>query len=154
MSRVDRVSAVVSVPRYDDDFFAWTRYTAALLREGRLGEVDREHLAEEIEDMGKRDRRVVESRLQVLLAHLLKWRVQPDRRSGSWRATIRTQRTRLELVLRDSPSLRARVPTMLDGAYAKAVAVMTDETGLPIEQFPADCPYTADQVLDEGFFPD
>jgi hypothetical protein len=144
----------VSVPGYDHDFFAWTQHTAALLRAGRFGELDVEHLAEEVEDMGKRDRRAVESRLEVLLAHLLKWQYQARRRSGSWRASIRAQRSRLELVLRDSPSLRAQIPAILSRRYAKAVGVAADETGLPRERFPEECPYTAEQLLDEAFLPE
>jgi hypothetical protein len=123
------------------------------LRDGRFADLDVENLAEEVEDMGKRDRRVVESRLEVLLLHLLKWQYQPRRRSGSWRATIRVQRSRLELVLRDSPSVRAEVPAMLLRRYPKAVAAAADETGLPEARFPPTCPYTAEQILDEKFLP-
>lgn len=142
-----------SPPGYEDDFFAWTQHTAALLREGRFPQVDVEHVAEEIEDMGKRDRRVVESRLEVLLSHLLKWRYQPRRRSRSWRASIRTQRSKLGLVLRDSPSLKAQLPALVRTAYARAVATAADETGLNLKRFPRDCPYTAEQILDAEFLP-
>ena len=142
-----------SVAGYDDDFFAWTQHTAALLREGRFAQVDIEHVAEEIEDMGKRDRRVVEGRLEVLLAHLLKWCYQPRRRSRSWRASIRTQRSKLGLVLRDSPSLTAQLPVLLRRSYARALALASDETGLKVERFPRDCPYTPEQILDAEFLP-
>src|SRR5271170_2694515 len=94
---------------YDADFFQWTQSTAEMIRQGRLAEVDLEHVAEEIEDMGKRDRREVRSRLIVLVMHLLKWELQPDLRAASWRSTIVEQRTQIELILEDSPSLR-RVP--------------------------------------------
>lgn len=139
---------------YDQDFVEWTRHTAALLRQGRFDAVDVARVAEEVEDMGKRDRRSVESRLEVLLAHLLKWQWQPERRSGSWRATVRTQRNRLELTLRDSPSLRAEVAAMIGRGYPKAVAVAADQTGVPAARFPRRCPFTATQVLDERFFPE
>ena len=139
---------------YDEDFVEWTQRTAALLRQGRLGELDVPHLAEEIEDMGKRDRRTVESRIEVLIAHLLKWQLQPERRSGSWRATIRTQRSRLELTLRDSPSLRAEVSTMVSRRYPKAVALVADQTGIAAARLPRRCPFTPDQVLDAGYLPE
>ncbi len=139
---------------YDADFVEWTRQTAALLRRGRFDDVDVQHLAEEVEDMGKRDRRTVESRLEVLLAHLLKWQYQPERRSGSWRATIRTQRSRLELTLRDSPSLRAEVPAMVSRRYVKAVALAADQTGIAATRFPRRCPYTGVQILDERYLPE
>jgi hypothetical protein len=142
------------MPSYDEDFVEWTRHTAALLRRGRFDEVDVARVAEEVEDMGKRDRRTVESRLEVLLAHLLKWQWQPERRSGSWRATIRTQRSRIELTVRDSPSLRAEVPAMIARRYPKAVALASDQTGVAAARFPRRCRYGAAQVLDERFLPE
>jgi hypothetical protein len=142
-----------SPPGYEGDFFAWTQHTAALLREGRFVDVDVAHVAEEIEDMGKRDRRVVEGRLEVLVAHLLQWRYQPRRRSRSWRASIHTQRSRLSLVLRDSPSLKAQLPALLPGTYGRAVALAAHETGVRAERFPRECPYTPEQILDPAFLP-
>ena len=138
---------------YDDDFFAWTQRTAALLRAGRLSEVDVEHVTEEIEDMGKRDRRELDSRLQVLLVHLLKWQLQRDRRSPSWKTTVVTQRAEIEGVLRDSPSLRPRVASELARNYEVAVDLVAAETGLSAETFPAKCPWTAAQLLDKTFLP-
>src|SRR5215472_3225375 len=99
---------------YDTDFFEWTLRTAALLRSGRIAEADIEHIAEEIEDMGKRDRRGVYSRLRVLIAHLLKRKLQPERSGASWIETNSEQRDRLSLILRDSPSLRRYAESALD----------------------------------------
>src|SRR5712692_9395842 len=104
---------------YDDDFFAWTEEQARLLRAGELAEIDALNLAEEIESVGRSDRREIRSRLIVLLAHLLKWRFQPDEESASWRATIREQRDQIELILEDSPSLRPVVTERLAKAYRK-----------------------------------
>src|SRR5271155_4858757 len=89
---------------YDKDFYAWSLHNAALLREGKLSEVDLEHIAEEIEDMGKKDRRELISRLAMLLAHLLKWKFQTERRSNSWKNTIKHQRFKVKDVLSESPS--------------------------------------------------
>ncbi len=94
---------------YDADFFKWTQRTAQRLRQRDFDEVDIEHAAEEIEDMGKRERRELSSRMEVLLGHLLKWKLQPHKRSNSWRATIVTQRQEIAAGLKDSPSLRLRL---------------------------------------------
>jgi hypothetical protein len=138
---------------YDRDFFEWSRCNAALLRSGRFDQADIEHIAEEIEDMGKRDRRELESRLQVLLAHLVKWRHQPQFRSSSWETTIDHQRDGIQMLLRDAPSLRNRCHEILPLAYAKAVRDASKETKLPHASFPSDCPFTLDQILDEHFLP-
>ena len=140
--------------RYDVDFFEWTQSTAELIREGRFAEVDWEHVAEEINDMGLRDRREVRSRLIVLIMHLLKWQFQPELRDrSSWRSTIVEQRSQLQLVIGDSPSL-GRVPREeLPMLYRAAVGRASAETGLGANRFPQSCPYTAEQILDEDFFP-
>jgi hypothetical protein len=137
---------------YDDDFYVWTQQTAELLRQARLNEVDAEHLAEEISDMGNRDRREVHNRLRVLLTHLLKWQIQPGYRGPSWTATINEQRDQLELVLADSPSLRRYAEEQLDSVYPKAVKKALAETGLE-PRMPESCPYSIDQILDPTFMP-
>jgi len=140
---------------YDTDFFEWTQETAELIRSGRLDEVDLEHVAEEIEDMGKRDRREVRSRLRVLIMHLLKWQVQPNHRSRpSWRATIDEQRNQLRLVLDDSPSLVRFVETQLASIYPEAARKAMNETGLAEGAFPELCPYSAEEILRRDFLPE
>jgi hypothetical protein len=139
---------------YDDDFFAWTEEQARLLRAGELAEIDALNLAEEIESVGRRDRREIRSRLMVLLTHLLKWRFQPDARSASWLSTVREQRDQIEAILEDSPSLRPVIAEALSRAYKKARTVAADETGLSETTFPDTCPFTPDQILAEGFLPE
>ena len=140
---------------YDTDFFQWTQTTADLLRRRRFDEIDAEHAAEEIEDMGKRDRREVRSRLIVLLMHLLKWQQQPAKRARStWRATIGEQRTQLRLVVSDSPSLGRIAEQELPLIYPTAVKQAAAQTRLPVEAFPAECPFSVDQVLNEDFLPE
>ena len=138
---------------YDRDFFEWTSQVARLLRERRFAEVDVEHLAEEIEDVGKRDKRGVEGHLRIVLLHLLKWQAQPQKRSRSWKASIRTHRISLTKLFRDSPSLKRHDREVLAEVYAEAVAVAMDETGLPRECFPAECPYTFEQIMKFDFLP-
>jgi hypothetical protein len=138
---------------YDRDFFLWTQAQAAHLRARQAAALDWDALAEEIEDMGKRDRQAVESNLIVVLMHLLKWQHQPHARSGSWRGSIREYRRRVRVLLRDSPSLRRHAGEALAELHCDAVKQAADETGLARDAFPADCPYALQQVLDEDFLP-
>lgn len=94
---------------YDGDFYAWALQTAQHLRSGELDQVDLAQVAEEIEDMGKSDRRALESHLKILMLHLLKWRHQPSHRGVSWRLSIANARDEIAAILRDSPSLRPRL---------------------------------------------
>lgn len=138
---------------YEQDFYQWTRQQAELLRSGRLAEIDIEHLAEEIESMGISDRRELESRMKVLLQHLLKWQIQPDQRSNSWLGSIDEQRDQLEILLRQSPSLRRFFQEAIEHSYPKARRAAALETGLPIEGFPDRCPYSVEQCLNVDFLP-
>ena len=139
---------------YETDFYAWTRLTAAQLRQRQLDAIDLDHAAEEIEDMGKRDAKELDSRMHVLIAHLLEWQVQPSKRSRSWVKTIGTQRIEIGIVLDQSPSLRRRLGTVLPKNYSRAVTRAMLDTGLSCDQFPRQCPYTLAQVLDDGFLPE
>ncbi len=141
-------------PLYDEDFVLWTEEMARLLRARRFADVDVEHLAEEVEDMGKSYKHEVESRSTVLLVHLLKWKCQLQKRSRSWRSTIATQRVELGRVFEQSPSLRARFPERLAELYADAVELAAIETGLPEAAFPAECPFSPVQIMDRSFLPD
>ena len=141
-------------PLYDSDFYAWSREQADLLRRGELARADIEHIAEEIDSMGRTEKRELISRLEVLLLHLLKWRYQPDKRGPSWEASIRVQRNRLADHLDDNPSLKPLLPQSLATAYRKACRVAVAETGLPATTFPDACPWRVEQVTDEGFWPE
>lgn len=134
---------------YDEDFFLWTQQQAALLRQGQLSVIDAGNLAEEIEGMGKRDRRTLTSHLTNLLLHLLKWRYQPERRGASWRLAIRNARQNMELIMADSPSLRPQLAELIEAAYPRARRNAADETGLPLEALPEHCPFTAVQITAE-----
>ena len=138
---------------YDRDFYEWTRRNADLIRRGRLAEADAEHVAQEIDDMGKRERRALISRTAVLAAHLLKWQVQPERRSPSWIATIRIQRREIAKLLDEMPSLKPVLSDSFEEIYRDGVLLAVAETNLPEEQFPAGPPFQLDQLLDEQFLP-
>lgn len=134
---------------YEADETAWLDAMACLIREGRVEELDYAHLTEYLEDMAARDRREVKSRLSLLLAHLLKWNHQPDRRSNSWRATIHVQQRDLADLL-GRTILRKHAEQVFAAAYAAAVEFAAIETGLPAESFPLGCPYTLDEILNPG----
>jgi len=139
---------------YDRDFYAWITQNVELLRRGHAAEADWEHIADELESMGKRDLRQLRSRLQVLVMHLLKWKYQPEKQSKSWVATIDHQRDEIEALLLDSPSLRGELGDALGTIYPKAVRDACRETELPKTRFPESCPFGMAEILDPGFFPE
>jgi predicted DNA-binding ribbon-helix-helix protein len=144
---------------YDRDFFAWSMREADLLHRLARGErvndaLDAANLAEEIESLGRSQKRELSSRLRVLITHLLKWQCQPDRRGEGWIATIREQRHEIEAVLADSPSLRPTVPDAMAASYRRALGDAVFETKLPASAFPESCPWTPYQVLDLDYLPD
>ena len=134
---------------YERDFYAWANEQAALLRAGRLSAADIDHIAEEIESMGRSEKRELTSRLAVLLAHLLKWQAQPERRGRSWLLTIREQRRQVAQVLGDNPSLRGRLPDIMADAYETALLAAQRETGLAETAFPAACPWSFDAAMQD-----
>jgi hypothetical protein len=138
---------------YDTDFYAWANQQAALLRAGNLSAAEIENIAEEIESMGKTEKRELISRLTVLLLHLLKWQFQPGLRSNSWRLTVKEQRFRLADHLEDNPSLNSGLPEVIAKAYRLALVEAERETGLPETIFPAECSWTFNQMMDDSFWP-
>ena len=114
---------------------------------------DVEHIAEEIEDMVKRDKRELYSRLTVVIVHLLEWKYQPEKKSEGWRSTIATQRTEIQLLLDDSPSLR-RSARAIGDVYPRALQSAIAQTGLSVRTFPRECPFSPDQILDLSFLPE
>src|SRR5947209_2657229 len=120
---------------YEADETAWLEAMAKLIRAKRYRELDYRHLREYLSDMAKRDKREVTSRLTVLIAHLLKWMYQPEKRSGSWRATILVQQQALGPDL-EGGILRRHAEAILPRAYANAVEQAAIETELPAERFP------------------
>lgn len=139
---------------YERDFYAWANEQAALLRAGKLDSADIENIADEIESMGRSEKRELINRLAVLLLHLLKWRYQPGLRGNSWRSSIEEQRIRLEEHLKDNPSLKAQIGSAMVTAYRLARVEADHETGLARGTFPQDCPFTFDQAIAEDFLPD
>lgn len=139
---------------YEADFYGWAMEQARLLREGRVGELDLANLAEEIESMGRSEKRELVSRLAVLLLHLLKWQFQPELRGRSWQSSVVVQRRAIARHLRENPSLHARLDEAVVTAYDTALDQAEIETGRLRDMFPWSCPYTFEQAMDEGFWPE
>jgi hypothetical protein len=138
---------------YDSDFHLWSQTQAAAIREGKFAEIDLENVAEEIESLGRSDKREIRSRLQVLLLHLLKWQGQPERRKGGWGNSIDEARESLDVLIGDSPSLKSFPAIILDEVYERARRKASKETGLAVTLFPEECPFDIKDILDENFLP-
>ncbi len=139
---------------YQADIVAWSKEQSRLIRARRFELLDVVHIADEIEDVGKSEQRELASRMAVLLAHLLKWQYQPERRGASWEKAIKAQRKEIAYNLDDMPSLKPKLsePRWLDMVWAKSVAQAVTETVL--DCFPETCPWAIDnEVLNESWFP-
>jgi hypothetical protein len=138
---------------YEADFYEWTQQQARLLRERRWDDLDLENLIDEVESVGRSEKKEIYSRLKVLLAHLLKWKYQPGARSAGWSGTIREQRERLSMVFEGSPSLGGQPEALFAKAYLSARLLAAKETGIDFTLFPETCPFTVEQALDDDFLP-
>jgi hypothetical protein len=136
---------------YDQDFYLWIETTSKQLKAGKFAEIDLENLIEEIESMGKSEKRELKSRLIVLLMHFLKWQYQPEKRSESWRSTITEQRICIELLLEDSPSLQPLLIEKFVDCYEKARLKASEETGIKLNFFPEESPFTLEETLRNYF---
>jgi proline racemase len=148
-----REGELMSDLSYDTDVYAWAQHQAQALRAKDWSALDVENLAEEIESLGKEQAHAVESHLRILLAHLLKWQYQPQRRRRSWERSCLNARDEIDRRLRRNPSLRGQVAQFIADIYPKARRLAQAETRLPLATFPEDCPWAAAQVLDDDFFP-
>jgi hypothetical protein len=138
---------------YESDFYSWALEQAKLLREGRFGELDLENVAEEVEDLGRRQADELGSRYETLLMHLLKWEFQPERRSHSWEATIGRERDKITDHLLENPGLKPRRQELFAKAYKGGRSGAAVETNLPLGRFPATNPYALDKAMDPEFWP-
>jgi hypothetical protein len=139
---------------YEHDVVAWAAEQASLIRAGKLDQLDLRHIADEIDDLGRSERRELASRFAVLLAHLLKWQYQPDHRGRSWERTIRVQRNDVAEIIEEAPSLASLLsyPAWLQKVWGRALTQADTETGLG-DLFPEDCPWVVSDVMTEGWLP-
>jgi len=145
-----RVKNPPGSPDYRHDGYGWAMAQAALIRAGRLSEVDWENVAEEIESVGKSERRALESALQVVIVHILKWDFQPSRRTRSWANSIAAHRAHFEDLLSENPSLKPQLDDILRRAWRLARVDAEQETGLDADLFPID-PYGWDRLRSDPF---
>lgn len=139
---------------YDRDFYQWTQKTAYFLKQRKFEAVDWDALIEEIEALGRSEKRAIRSYLVVVIKHLLKWQYQPGERSGSWKASIRNSRASLLELLEDNPSLRGDfVIESVAKVYNRAREEASEETTIFLDKFPIECPYSSEQLLDTEFLP-
>ena len=141
------------ISEYHSDFYAWLIHNASLMRQGKFAEIDVENIAEELEAMGRSEKRELVNRLAVLLAHLLKWAYQPQKRTNSRRYTIREQRKKLLQLLKDSPSLKHDLDITMSDAYETAILKAARETRLDESHFPKECPFSLQEILSNEFYP-
>ena len=141
---------------YESDVVAWAKEQAALIRAGQFDQLDLTHIAEEIEDVGKSEQRELASRMAVLLAHILKWKFQPQKRSVSWTLTIKEQRRLLVRRVQKTPSLSPILsdPEWVDEIWVDAKALAEKETGLDMSTYPEICPWSMVDVLTPEWLPD
>ena len=139
---------------YDEDLYTWSQEQAALLRARRFDQIDLAHIVEEIEDMGKSEKRALESYLEVLLLHLLQWVYQPAFRGRNWRLTIIEQRKRLQKHPRENPGLRSKLAASITDAYDFARTGAEKQTGLALTTFPEQCPWSYEVFSDPDFWPE
>ena len=154
MNIVKSINKSLTDITYDRDFYAWLLLSAQLLRERRFSELDIENIAEELEGMARNDKRELINRFALLLAHLLKWQFQTQKRSMNWKGTIKEQRKRITLLLKDSPSLKYEIEDKIHDAYELAIIMAAHETGIDEEVFPQNCAYSLTELLDSEFYPD
>jgi len=138
---------------YETDFYGWIQQQADRLRARNFAQLDIDNLTEEIQDMGRSEKRELRSRLTVLFLHLLKWQYQPARRGRSWELSIKEQRFEIGYHLAGNPSLKPLLPEIVDIAWQGAKIQAERETGLNGDTFPAQCPWTFEQAMDEHFWP-
>ena len=141
-------------PKHEEDVYGWAIYTAQLLRDKKMSELDFENIIEEMEALGRSEKHELISRLSVLLSHLLKWQYQPTMRGHSWVYSIKEQRKQSKIHLKDNPSLKSKLDDILIDAYDVAISKAAKETTLDEKAFPQECPYTFDQIMNDEFYPE
>lgn len=140
--------------RYDSDFYGWTQEQAELIRAGSLNQLDTQNLLEEIEAMGRSERRELGARFKILLMHLLKWKLQSERQTRSWTLTIEEQRISLIEILDENPSLKPHIQEAINKAYKHAVIAAESETNIRRSVFPATCPWSFEDIIAADFYPE
>lgn len=146
-----RADVPPSAAPYERDIYAWALRQGALLRAGRLQEIDAGNIAEEIESLARSEFDKLASAYRVILTHMLKWDHQPGRRSRSWATSIAVQRLNVEDILSDSPGMKSRVDEALLRAYRQARLHAAGQTRLRVGTFPNERPYAMGEIMGRAF---
>lgn len=154
MTLLEKQAAVFGLRSHEKDIYAWSLVQAGLLRQKRFREVDLANVIEEIESVGRSERRALKSSCRLVTMHLLKWRYQPERRTASWSDAIGRERANIAQDEHDSPSLAERAEELVAEVYAAAMPDAADETGLPLQAFPTGCPYPIDFLRNRDAMPE
>ncbi|MBC5794077.1 MAG: DUF29 domain-containing protein [Sphaerospermopsis sp.] len=152
-----------SLNLYEQDFQLWIEQTINSLETKQFNSLDIENLIEELKELGKSEKRALESNLMVLLAHLLKLMVQhdaPDSMTQSWYRSIIEHRQRILIALKNTPSLKSYLETALERAYpdGRNLAIQEGKKASfgvripPENEYPNICPFSLEQILDQDFF--
>jgi hypothetical protein len=144
-------------PKHDEDFYGWAMANASLLKKGKYKEADMDKIIEEMETLGRSNKRELVSRSGVLIAHLLKWQYQPDMKEinwKSWKGTIVRQRIEIDDLLGENPSLKSHIQEAMSKAYKYAFAILEEETPIDLNLLPSQCPYTFEQIMNDTFYPE
>jgi hypothetical protein len=136
---------------YERDFYQWTMEQSRLLALGKLDGLDLVNLVEEIESLGKQQKQELRNRLGLLIGHLLKWQYQPEKRSKSWRSTIREQRREAKLIIEENPSLKSYLEEAIRLGTSQGLDLVVRETPLDYQDLPEECPYSVEQIFDNNF---
>jgi hypothetical protein len=145
------------IPKYEEDFYAWTMAEADLLRKGQFSALDVPHLIEELESMGASEKRQLVASMAQLIFHLLKWQFQPDFREfskRSWGASIKEQRKKVKKILLQNPSLKPKIEESIIDGYEDSMFLIEKETPIDLKKLPQECPYTFKQLMDNEFYPE
>lgn len=139
---------------YDQDFHQWIETTVDYLKQQKFDLVDWDNLIEELEGLGRSEKRAVRSHLVILLQHLLKWQYQPEYQCRSWQSSINNAKRQLLRLLKDNPSLAGDfLVESIPDAYEEAREKAAEETTIFLQKFPEECPYLVHQLLDKCWLP-
>jgi len=141
-------------PKHNEDFYGWATANASLLKQGKLKEVDMENIIEELEEMGRSEKYQLINRFSILIAHLLKWKYQPELRGRSWSGTIKEQRHRIERLIKQNPSLKHEIPEAIQEGFSDSKDLIEKETPIDLNLLPSECPYTFEQIMNDEFYPE
>lgn len=141
-------------PNHEKDVYGWAIHTAQLLREKKMNEVDFDNIIEEMEALGRSEKHELINRVSLVISHLLKWQFQPDFRGRSWHGTIKEQRKRAKMIIKENPSLKSKVEEVLIDAYDIALSLIEKETPIDLKLLPSQCPYTFEQIMNDEFYPE